>query len=113
VYDSENRLVIYLAAILSGIYIKLYVILPIGRAWTLIDSGATNNFINLRFKEDRQIPIYPLPYTVLIAGLDREVLSGGVSEATGILPMSVYGYLELIKFNILETGDYDIVLGVL
>jgi hypothetical protein len=27
--------------------------------------------------------------------------------------MSVYGYLELIKFNVLETGDYDIVLGIL
>lgn len=48
-----------------------------------------------------------------VAGLDGEVLSGGVSEETVTLPMSVYGYLELIKFNVLEIGDYDIVLGIL
>ncbi|KAJ5243925.1 Retrotransposon polyprotein [Penicillium chrysogenum] len=47
----------------------------------------------------------------IIDGLDSEVLSGGVSEETILLPISVYRYLELIKFNVLETGDYDIVLG--
>jgi hypothetical protein len=87
--------------------------LPIGRAWTLIDSGATNNFMNPRFKENRQVRTNPLLYTVLVAGLDGEVLSGGVSEKTILLPISVYGYPELIKFNVLETGDYDIVLGIL
>lgn len=50
---------------------------------------------------------------ILVIGLNREVLSRGVSEETIILPISVYGYPELIKFNILEIGDYDIVLGIL
>jgi hypothetical protein len=50
---------------------------------------------------------------VLVVGLDSEVLSGGVSEETILLPISIYGYPELIKFNVLETGDYDIVLGIL
>jgi hypothetical protein len=50
---------------------------------------------------------------VLIIGLNREVLSGGVSKVIGILPISIYRHLELIKFNILEIGDYNIILGVL
>jgi hypothetical protein len=41
------------------------------------------------------------------------VLLGGVSEETILLPISIYRYLELIKFNILETGDYNIILGIL
>lgn len=112
VYDSENQPITHLAATLSGTHIKLNVVLPMGNAWTLIDSGATNNFMNPRFKTGRQVKTNPLPYTVPVAGLDGEVLSGGVSEATVLLPMSVYGHPELIKFNILETGDYDIVLGI-
>lgn len=54
-----------------------------------------------------------LPQVIPVIGLDREVLSRGVSEETITLPISVYGHPELIKFNILETGDYDIVLGIL
>jgi hypothetical protein len=69
--------------------------------------------MNPRFKENRQVRTNPLLYTVPVVGLDGEVLLGGVSEETILLPISVYGYLELIKFNVLETGDYDIVLGIL
>ena len=83
-----------------------------GKAWTLIDSGATNNFMNPRFQEARQVLTKPLSHVIPVAGLDGEVLSGGVSEETVTLPMSVYGHPELIKFNILETGEYDIVLGI-
>jgi hypothetical protein len=111
-YDYKNQPTAQLKATLSGTHIKLYVELPMGRAWTLIDSGATNNFMNPRFKENRQVRTNPLPFTVPVAGLDGEVLSGGVSEETILLPMSVYGHPELIKFNVLETGDYDIVLGI-
>lgn len=45
---------------------KLYVILPMGKAWALIDSGATNTFMNPRFKEDRQIPTKTLPQVILV-----------------------------------------------
>ena len=48
-----------------------------------------------------------------IVGLDREVLLGGVSEETITLLIAVYRHPELIKFNILEIGGYNIVLGVL
>lgn len=111
-YDYQNHPTAQLAATLSGTHMKLFVILPMGKAWTLIDSGATNTFMNPRFKEDRQVPTKPLAQVIPVAGLDGEVLSGGVSEETITLPMSVYGHPELIKFNILETGDYDIVLGI-
>ena len=112
VYDYKNQPTEQLKATLLGTHVKLYVNLPMGQAWTLIDSGATNNFMNPRFKEERQVSTIPLPFTVPVAGLDGEVLSGGVSEETILLPMSVYGHPELIKFNVLETGDYDIVLGI-
>ena len=52
-------------------------------------------------------------YIIPIIGLDREVLSSGVSKETIILLISIYRYLKLIKFNILEIGDYNIILGVL
>ncbi|KAJ5174102.1 Retrotransposon polyprotein [Penicillium coprophilum] len=38
-----------------------------------------------------------------VSGLDREILSGGVTEET---------YLENIKFNILAIRNYDIVLAI-
>lgn len=75
--------------------------------------GVTNNFINPRFKIKKQIKTIPLLYTIPITGLDRKVLSGRVSKATVILLILIYRYLELIKFNILKTGEYNIVLGIL
>ena len=69
--------------------------------------------MNPRFQEAWQVLTKPLSYIIPVTGLDGEVLSSGVSKETIILPISIYKYLELIKFNILETGDYNIILGVL
>ncbi|EKV17987.1 Retrotransposon polyprotein, putative [Penicillium digitatum PHI26] len=112
VCDHNGQPATHLAATTTGRHVKLYVTLPQGRAWTLIDSGATNNFMNPRFQKDKKIWTKPLPRVIPIAGLNGEVLSGGVSEETATLPMSVHRHPELIKFNVLETGDYDIVLGI-
>jgi transposase InsO family protein len=113
-YDSENRPTMHLAATAptSGTHIKLFVILPTGKAWTLIDSGATGNFMSPRLGEDPRIQTIPLPYTVPISGLDGKVISGGVQSKTAPLPMSIYGHPELIQFSVLELGDYDLVLGI-
>jgi hypothetical protein len=87
--------------------------LPIGKAWTLIDSGATNNFINLRFVTDHEVPIVLLAQLIPVLRLDGVGLARGIMYTSSTLPISTYGHPELIKFNILEIGDYDIVLGIL
>jgi hypothetical protein len=111
IYDRENRKIEQLAAT-TGFHIKLHVILPMGKAWTLIDSGATNNFMNPRFVTDHEVPVVPLAQPIPVIGLDGAGLARGIQHTSSTLPMSIYGHPELIKFNILETGTYDIVLGI-
>jgi transposase InsO family protein len=111
IYDRDHQKIEQLAAT-TGFHIKLHVMLPMGKAWTLIDSGATNNFMNPRFVTDHEVPVVPLAQPIPVLGLDGAGLARGIMHTSSTLPMSTYGHPELIKFNILETGDYDIVLGI-
>ncbi|KAJ5542480.1 Retrotransposon polyprotein [Penicillium sp. DV-2018c] len=95
----------------AGFHLKLYVTLPIGNAWTLIDSGATNNFMNPRFVRKCKVPIQRLA-RIPVTGLDMVGLAQEIEHISCSLPMSVHDHPERIKFNILETGDYDIILGI-
>jgi hypothetical protein len=69
--------------------------------------------MNPRFVTDHEVPIVPLAQLIPVLRLDGAGLARGIIYTSSILPMSTYGHLELIKFNILEIGDYDIVLGIL
>ncbi|KAG0158308.1 hypothetical protein PDIDSM_5821 [Penicillium digitatum] len=91
-----------------------------GQPATHLAATTTGRHVKLGYEQlheskvpkDKKIWTKPLPRVIPIAGLNGEVLSGGVSEETATLPMSVHRHPELIKFNVLETGDYDIVLGI-
>ena len=60
----------------------------------MIDLGATNNFISPGFQEEQGIGTQALPYTIPVSGLDREVLSGGVTDETIALKMIIDGHPE-------------------
>jgi hypothetical protein len=80
----------------------------------MIDSGVIGNFINLVFIKKLgilgKIKIVPK----LIIGLNRENLGTLlIIIKLGPVLMVILGYIKCLNFDIMLTGWYDVVLGIL
>jgi hypothetical protein len=79
----------------------------------MVDSGVTGNYINLGFMKKLgllgKVKAVPEPIT----GLNRENLGTLlIITKSGTVPMVVLGHLERLNFDIVPTGQYDVVLGI-
>jgi hypothetical protein len=80
----------------------------------MVDSGVTGNYMNLGFMKKLgllgKVKAVPKP----IAGLNRENLGTlSITTKSGTVLMVVLGHIEHLNFNIVPTGRYDVVLGIL
>jgi hypothetical protein len=79
----------------------------------IIDSGAVENFISLRYRDRYSISGIKKPYLTLIIGLNRESLGLGIIYKSGPLLIVIRNYFEIINFDITNLREYDVVLGIL
>jgi hypothetical protein len=79
----------------------------------MINSGVIGNFMNPAFMKKLGILGKIKAVSELIAGLNRENL-GTLSITTKLGPvlMVVMGHLKYLNFDVMLTGQYNIVLGI-
>jgi hypothetical protein len=79
----------------------------------MVDSGVIGNYMNLGFMKKLGLLGKAKAVLKLIAGLNRENL-GTLSIITelGTILMVVLGHIKHLNFNIIPTGQYDVVLGI-
>jgi hypothetical protein len=53
------------------------------------------------------------PRPILIIGLNGESLGLGITHESGLLLIVIRDHFEIINFDVISLGDYNIVLGVL
>jgi hypothetical protein len=80
----------------------------------MIDSGVTRNYMHPEFMKKLgllgKIKVVPK----LIIGLNGENLGTlAIMTKSGLVLMVVLGYIECLNFDIVPTGWYDVVLGIL
>ena len=78
----------------------------------MVDSGATENFMNPRFQQELGILGIKKPEVWPIAGLNSENLGSYIKTESGYVHMIVMGHNEQINFNMTPLGQYDVVLGI-
>jgi hypothetical protein len=80
----------------------------------MVDLGATGNYMNLGFMKKLGLLGKAKAAPELITGLNRENL-GTLSIMTelGTVPIVMLGHLKQLNFDIILTGQYDVVLGIL
>lgn len=79
----------------------------------IIDSGAARNFISPRYRNRYLITGVVKERPQPITGLNREKLGPGIIYESGPLPIVIGDHFEIINFDIINLGEYNIVLGVL
>jgi hypothetical protein len=80
----------------------------------MIDSGVTGNFMNPVFMGKLGILGKIKVVPELITDLNRENLGTLlIITKLGLVLMVMLGHLEYLNFNIMLTGRYDVVLGIL
>lgn len=78
----------------------------------LIDSGCTGIFMSplcaqwIKIRPIQKLEIQP------VLGLHGEVLSNGITHESGNQVLNIKGHVEVINFNVMPLGKYDIVLGI-
>ncbi|KAI9034789.1 reverse transcriptase domain protein [Aspergillus affinis] len=74
----------------------------------MVDSGATGNFIDLRFQE--QLKILGITKATLepITGLNGKPLEGYLTVELGPVPMVIKGYFEYISFDVTPLGQWTL-----
>lgn len=78
------------------------------RVVTLIDSGATYNFISERLVADLEIPVHKARYTVVL-GDDRKVTGIGRCEGIQLMVSELTIRQDFLPFSL---GGVDIILGM-
>lgn len=80
----------------------------------MIDSGATNNFMSPRYRENMKIEGRQKENVEPLLGLDGQKLgTGQVSVETVPVTMAVGQHVESIAFDVTPLGNkYDVVLGI-
>jgi hypothetical protein len=84
------------------------------KAKTVIDSGCTRNIILPKFMEKVGIPRYDRAQKVYFYTFDGSPVKendGTIREETGEVSLKIGRYEERIKFDIIITQGYDIILG--
>jgi hypothetical protein len=79
----------------------------------MVDSGVIGNYINPGFMKKLgllgKVKAVPKPIT----GLNRENLGTLlIMTELGTVPMVMLGHIKHLNFNIILTGQYDVVLGI-
>ena len=82
------------------------------KAKAYLDSGAVDCFIDSQWAKGLHMPIRSLPQARPIAALDGRPLGVGlVSEMTDFISMSVDSHSEKMRFSLVDSPTYPIVLG--
>ena len=79
----------------------------------IINSGVAGNFISLRYKTYYKIKGIEKPRPIPIIGLNGESLGLGITYKSRPLLIVIGDYFEVINFDIIGLGEYNIVLRVL
>ena len=77
----------------------------------LVDSGATNNFINPRFAERMKLGTRKLPQARKIWNIDGSLNKGGLLTDYIDLEVQTKNERKLMRFLVTDLGGEDIILG--
>jgi hypothetical protein len=79
----------------------------------MVDLGAIGNYINPGFMKKLGLLGKVKAVPELIAGLNGENLGALlIITKSGTVPMVVLGHIKRLNFDIIPTGQYDVVLGI-
>jgi hypothetical protein len=79
----------------------------------MVDLGATGNYMNLGFMKKLGLLGKAKAVPELIAGLNGENLGTlSIMTKSGTVLMVVLGHIKCLNFDIVPTGQYDVVLGI-
>src|ERR1700753_4018573 len=76
----------------------------------MIDSGATNNFINQTLVEELSLPTQPRPFTMPVKDIAGRQL--GVVDKQVKIKIKMANHEEELLLNVIGTGKHPIVLGL-
>jgi hypothetical protein len=79
----------------------------------IVDLGASGNFISPYYRNRYSISGIKKVQPTLIIGLNRERLGPGITYKSRPLLIVIRNYFEIINFNVINLGEYDIVLSIL
>lgn len=81
--------------------------------WALINSGATDNFIDAKAAQDLQILFCLKSTSVLVETIDGSLLfSGPVTQETVPLEAIIHGHWEVLQFNAMHPPDFPLIIGI-
>jgi hypothetical protein len=79
----------------------------------MVDSGVIGNYINLGFMKKLGLLGKAKAVPKPIAGLNGENLGTlSIITKSGTVLMVVLGHIKYLNFNIVPTGQYNVVLGI-
>jgi hypothetical protein len=78
----------------------------------MINSGVTGNFMSPECKEKLRIPRQIKTEPIPIIGLNGELFEEKLDQETGDLTIDINNYKEMINFDIMKLGKYEIVLRI-
>jgi hypothetical protein len=79
----------------------------------IINSGATGNFMLPECKEKLRIPGQIKTEPIPIMGLNGELFKEKLDQETGDLTIDINNHEEIINFNMIKLGKYEIMLRIL
>ena len=81
--------------------------------FAMIDSGATNSFLNSAFLKTTAIPTVLKDIPLDIQVIDgRPISSGAITHHSVPITMAISGHEEKISLDITSLGDYPVILGL-
>ncbi|KAK4683622.1 hypothetical protein P7C73_g6616, partial [Tremellales sp. Uapishka_1] len=79
----------------------------------MIDSGATNSFIDQIFLASTRISTIPKDTPIELQVIDgRSISSGAITHHTSPVKLSISGHEETISLDITSLGSYAVILGL-
>ena len=78
---------------------------------TLVDSGATENFLNLTYTKWLRLPIKKLPYARKLYNVDRMENKGGELQYYTDLPTRTETMTTTMRFFLSDLGEQKAILG--
>ena len=79
---------------------------------TLIDSGATGNFINPRLLLDRIFKLSPIPFPITTYNINGTPNNKGTIRWTMVISVTSGSFTDTIKFMVIQLSCPQIILGM-